>query len=59
MRQTYHKPTFRHCLVSSSQLLSNSIQVNDTDKVSNSEDIGFTKKDDGSRYNVWNDDWRE
>lgn len=59
MKKTYVNPvTDVYAIVGRQHLLENSIQikVDKTHKVSDTNDIGFTKENSND-YNVWDDDW--
>jgi len=56
--KTYIQPEI--CIISLAthgMLLINSIEVNSTDKVESSSDIGFVKEQKSRNYDVWNEDW--
>ena len=60
MKKNYDSPcTQVYTVVGQTHLMQNrSMKVNSSQKVSNSEDIGFVKDNTSNQdYNVWDDDW--
>lgn len=57
MKKNYVNPvTDVYAIAGRQHLLQNSIKVETNQKVSDSNDIGFTKEN-SKDYNVWDDDW--
>jgi len=60
MKKVYKSPSTYVCVISHhAHLMETSMTINSSEKVNNQANIGFTKENSCSNYNVWDEDWTE